>query len=93
MHPAPRSVDRSPRRPERIEVPPRGRGTGASPSACVRGTVWPELRKKLLRRIALDAYKRVIDEMLRTDLDAPRKQRQTITRIFHQLVEEPSKAG
>ncbi|MEU7050869.1 hypothetical protein [Streptomyces eurythermus] len=52
-------------------------------------SVWPEPRKKLPPRpTALDPYKPVIDEMLRTDLDAPRKQRHTITRIFHRLVEE-----
>ncbi|MFD4831455.1 IS21-like element helper ATPase IstB [Streptomyces uncialis] len=52
-------------------------------------SVWPEPRKKLPPRpTALDPYKPVIDEMLRTDLDAPRKQRHTITRIFHRLIEE-----
>ncbi|MFD8743420.1 IS21 family transposase [Streptomyces sp. NPDC059616] len=52
-------------------------------------SVWPEPRKKLPSRpTALDSYKLVIDEMLRTDLDAPRKQRHTITRIFHRLVQE-----
>ncbi|MEU2379333.1 IS21 family transposase [Streptomyces misionensis] len=30
----------------------------------------------------------MIDQMLRADLDAPRKQRHTVTRIFHRLVEE-----
>lgn len=50
---------------------------------------WPEPRKKLPRRAtALDPFKPVIDEILRTDLDAPRKQRHTVTRIFHRLVEE-----
>ncbi len=52
-------------------------------------SVWPEPRKKLPPRpTALDPYKPVVDEMLRTDLDAPRKQRHTITRIFHRLIEE-----
>ncbi|MFE9382846.1 IS21 family transposase [Streptomyces sp. NPDC007025] len=50
---------------------------------------WPEPRKKLPQRAtALDPFKPVIDEILRTDLDAPRKQRHTVTRIFHRLVEE-----
>lgn len=50
---------------------------------------WPEPRKKLPPRAsALDPYKPVTDEILRTDLDAPRKQRHTVTRIFHRLVEE-----
>lgn len=50
---------------------------------------WPEPRKKLPPRATrLDQYKPVIDEILRADLDAPRKQRHTVTRIFHRLVEE-----
>ncbi|MFB8106771.1 IS21 family transposase [Streptomyces sp. NPDC056007] len=52
-------------------------------------SAWPEPRKPLpLRPSALDPYKAVIDEILRADLDAPRKQRHTVTRIFHRLVEE-----
>ncbi|MFD8260151.1 IS21 family transposase [Streptomyces griseoluteus] len=52
-------------------------------------SVWPEPRKKLPPRpSALDPYKAVIDGILRADLDAPRKQRHTVTRIFHRLVEE-----
>ncbi|MFH9735739.1 hypothetical protein [Streptomyces sp. NPDC017260] len=47
------------------------------------GSVWPEPRNELPPRpTALNPYKPVIDEMLRTDLDAPRKQRHTITRIL-----------
>ncbi|WP_169317437.1 IS21 family transposase [Actinacidiphila oryziradicis] len=50
---------------------------------------WPEPRKKLPpRATTLDPYKAVIDEILRADLNAPRKQRHTVTRIFHRLVEE-----
>ncbi|GAA2445243.1 hypothetical protein GCM10010405_30850 [Streptomyces macrosporus] len=50
---------------------------------------WPEPRKPLPPRpSALDPYKAVIDGILRADLDAPRKQRHTVTRIFHRLVEE-----
>ncbi|WP_404782333.1 hypothetical protein [Streptomyces pristinaespiralis] len=50
---------------------------------------WPEPRKKLPpRATTLDPYKLVIDEILRADLGAPRKQRHTVTRIFHRLVEE-----
>ncbi|MGA4980332.1 IS21 family transposase [Streptomyces cinereoruber] len=52
-------------------------------------SVWPEPRKPLPPRpSALDPYKAVIDGILRADLDAPRKQRHTVTRIFHRLVEE-----
>ncbi|MEV6674336.1 hypothetical protein [Streptomyces sp. NPDC051162] len=40
---------------------------------------WPEPRKKLPpRATTLDPYKAVIDEILRADLDAPRKQRHTV---------------
>ncbi|MEU2360089.1 hypothetical protein ABZ616_05075 [Streptomyces noursei] len=50
---------------------------------------WPEPGKKLPPRATeVDCYKPVIDETLREDLDAPRKQRHTVTRIFHLLVEE-----
>ncbi|MBR7676487.1 IS21 family transposase [Streptomyces daliensis] len=39
-------------------------------------SVWPEPRKKLPpRRTRLDPYKGLVDEMLRADLSAPRKQR------------------
>ncbi len=52
-------------------------------------SVWPEPRKKLPpRATALDPYKAAVDGILRADLDAPRKQRHTVTRIFHRLVEE-----
>lgn len=52
-------------------------------------SAWPEPRKKLPPRpSALDPYKAVIDGILRADLDAPRKQRHTVTRIFHRLIEE-----
>ncbi|MFI0773071.1 IS21 family transposase [Streptomyces sp. NPDC021218] len=52
-------------------------------------SAWPEPRKPLPPRpSALDPYKAVIDGILRADLDAPRKQRHTVTRIFHRLVEE-----
>ncbi|WP_415925557.1 hypothetical protein [Streptomyces sp. ME19-01-6] len=50
---------------------------------------WPEPRKKLPpRATTLDPYQAVIDGILRADLDAPRKQRHTVTRIFHRLVDE-----
>ncbi len=52
-------------------------------------SAWPEPHKRLPPRAsALDWYKPLIDEILRTDLDAPREQRHTVTRIFHRLVEE-----
>ncbi|MFF7311600.1 hypothetical protein [Streptomyces sp. NPDC008137] len=50
-------------------------------------SVWPEPRKKPRPRgPRLDAYKPLIDQMLRTDLDAPCKQRHTVKRIFDQLL-------
>ncbi|WP_225642458.1 hypothetical protein [Streptomyces werraensis] len=49
-------------------------------------SAWPEARKKLPpRATALDPYRPVIDGILLGDLDAPRKQRHTVTRIFHPL--------
>ncbi|MGP4022071.1 hypothetical protein [Actinomadura sp. 3N407] len=52
-------------------------------------SVWPEPRKKLPpRKTRLDAYRPLIDQMLRADLDAPRKQRHTVKRIFDRLVDE-----
>ncbi|WP_231976216.1 hypothetical protein [Streptomyces sp. 3214.6] len=52
-------------------------------------SVWPEPRKKLPpRATALGPCKAVVDGILWADLDAPRKQRHTVTRIFHRLVEE-----
>lgn len=41
----------------------------------------------------LDPFKDVIDGMLRTDLDAPRKQRHTATRVLARLVDEHDATG
>ncbi|MGW4652675.1 IS21 family transposase [Kitasatospora sp. NPDC004289] len=52
-------------------------------------SAWPEPRKKLAPRATrLDPFKPLIDQMLRADLDAPRKQRHTVKRIFDRLVDE-----
>lgn len=52
-------------------------------------SAWPEPRKKPPRRASkLDPFKPAIDEMLRADLDARRKQRHTITRIYRRLIGE-----
>ena len=52
-------------------------------------SAWPEPRKKLPPRASkLDPYKPAIDEILRADLDAPRKQRHTVTRIYRRLIDE-----
>jgi transposase len=50
---------------------------------------WPEPRKKYPPRPSkLDPFKGVIDEILVADLDAPRKQRHTVTRIYARLLDE-----
>jgi transposase len=41
----------------------------------------------------LDPYKDAIDAMLRSDLDAPRKQRHTATRVLARLIEEHAAEG
>ncbi|MFW6599833.1 IS21 family transposase [Propionibacteriaceae bacterium Y2011] len=49
----------------------------------------PPARKVPVRAAPrLDPYRVAIDEMLRSDLDAPRKQRHTATRILARLVDE-----
>ncbi|MFE3448349.1 hypothetical protein ACFXJ8_05375 [Nonomuraea sp. NPDC059194] len=54
-------------------------------------SVWPTPRKPLPARASrLDPFKPVIDQMLRADLDAPRKQKHTAKRIFDRLLEEHS---
>ncbi|SFR38602.1 Transposase [Microbacterium azadirachtae] len=47
-------------------------------------------KRKTPRRIApkLEPFKPAIDEMLRADLTAPRKQRHTATRIWNRLIDE-----
>jgi transposase len=52
-------------------------------------SAWPGPRKGMMPRGSkLDAFKPVIDEILKTDLDAPRKQRHTVTRIYRRLIDE-----
>ncbi len=52
-------------------------------------SAWPQPRKPLPPRASkLDAFKPVIDDILRGDLDAPRKQRHTVKRIYDRLVTE-----
>jgi transposase len=53
------------------------------------GSAWPEPRKAMPPRGSrLDPFKPAIDEILRADLDAPRKQRHTATRIYRRLADE-----
>lgn len=51
--------------------------------------------RKPVRRTSpkLDPYKPTIDAMLRSDLDAPRKQRHTATRILNRLIDEHAAVG
>ena len=57
-------------------------------------SAWPRPRKTLPPRpTRLDPYKPLIDQMLRTDLDAPRKQRHTAKRVFDRLLEEHQAHG
>jgi transposase len=52
-------------------------------------SAWPEPRKPMPPRASkLDPFKPVIDEILRADLDAPRKQRHTVKRIYDRLMDE-----
>ena len=52
-------------------------------------SAWPEPRKQPPPRASkLDPFKPAIDEILKADLDAPRKQRHTITRIYRRLMDE-----
>jgi transposase len=54
----------------------------------------PALRKTPERRSPrLDPLKAVIDEWLRADLDAPRKQRHSVRRIHARLLDERDAAG
>src|SRR4051812_49895068 len=52
-------------------------------------SAWPAPRKPMPPRPSkLDAFKPVIDDILRADLDAPRKQRHTVKRIYDRLIAE-----
>jgi transposase len=57
-------------------------------------SAWPAPRKKLPpRKSRLDPFKHAINRMLVGDLDAPRKQRHTVKRIFDRLVAEHEMEG
>ena len=57
-------------------------------------SAWPLPRKKLPpRKSRLDPFKPAVDQMLRADLDAPRKQVHTVKRIFGRLVAEYEMEG
>ena len=73
-----------------------GEGFDAAVMALSRRTVvaalesaWPKERKPPPKRGSrLDQYRGFIDDWLRADLDAPRKQRHTAKRIFDRLLDE-----
>lgn len=72
----------------------RKHGVGFRTVTAALESVWPEPRKKYGGRGSrLDPYRDVIDGWLREDLDAPRKQRHTATRIFNRLLDEHEAAG
>lgn len=53
----------------------------------------PERKTPLRSSPRLDPFKAAVDEMLRSDLDAPRKQRHTATRILARLIDEHGATG
>jgi transposase len=62
--------------------------------AAALASAWPEPRRKPPPRASrLDTYRALIDDMLRADLDAPRKQRHTASRIADRLVNEYGAVG
>jgi hypothetical protein len=57
-------------------------------------SAWPAPRRKPPPRSSrLDPFKPAIDQMLKTDLDAPNKQRHTVKRIYDRLVDELGMEG
>jgi transposase len=79
------------------DKPPRARGKYKVSRRTVRAALqsaWPQPRKPMPPRASkLDALKPIIDDILRADLDAPRKQRHTVTRIYDRLVAEHAFGG
>jgi transposase len=67
---------------------------GYRPVAAALASAWPTARKPPPKRGSrLDPYVEVIDDRLRDDLDAPRKQRHTAKRIFDRLLDEHHAVG
>jgi hypothetical protein len=64
-------------------------GVGWRTVQAALASAWPAQRAPYPTRASkLDPFKPVIDAILIADLDAPRKQRHTITRIFDRLCAE-----
>ncbi|MET8537673.1 IS21 family transposase [Streptomyces sp. NPDC005065] len=69
-------------------------GVGRRTVAMALESVFPATRKELPTRVSrLDPFKVVIDQILREDLDAPRKQRHTVKRVFDRLIDEHQAKG
>ena len=67
----------------------RKHGVGYRTVVAALESAWPKERKPPPKRGSrLDQYRDVIDDWLRGDLDAPRKQRHTAKRIFDRLLDE-----
>lgn len=67
----------------------RKHGVGWRTVQAAIASAWPPARATYPPRASkLDAFKPVIDDILRDDLDAPRKQRHTVTRIVERLCTE-----
>ncbi|WP_350247795.1 IS21 family transposase (plasmid) [Rhodococcus sp. D-6] len=67
----------------------RKHGVGYRTVVAALESAWPRERKPPPKRGSrLDQYRDVIDDWLRADLDAPRKQRHTAKRIFDRLLDE-----
>jgi hypothetical protein len=65
----------------------RKHGVGRRTVVAAMSSAWPAPRKKLPRRVSkLDPFKPVVDAILRADLNAPRKQRHTVTRLYARLI-------
>jgi hypothetical protein len=57
-------------------------------SAAMASALPPPRKAMPPRASKLDPFKPAIDEILRADLDATRKQRHTVRRIYHRLLDE-----
>jgi hypothetical protein len=72
----------------------RKHGVGFLTVTAALESAWPKERKQPPKRGSrLDAYRVVIDDWLRSDVDAPRKPRHTAKRIFDRLLDEHDGAG
>jgi transposase len=72
----------------------RKHGVGRRTVVAAMSSAWPAPRKKLPRRSSrLDPLKPMVDAILRADLDAPRKQRHTVTRLYARLIDEHAMTG